>query len=220
MVIIEEIVDRPWETIAKKRTIENRGNIPKIIHLIQKFFPLKKDQRIVEGWKRSHPDWVCVLWNDSDASEYIREFHPSYCQNFQMLKISYQKMDAFKPFLYHDFGGVVMDLTECKIDLENQLREDDQFVTLSSKTIKSFFITTPRNPVWKQCWKEGIQNPWNNPTKGLKIPIRYIQGSQEGGETSSVTNLPSIHEGWVIVGFIILVLGFCLSKIKQKIMIK
>jgi len=211
MVFIEEIFDRPWESIQKKRVIEHKGGIPKIIHFVQKFFPIRREHKIIDEWKNSHPDWLCLVWKESDAMEYISEFHPSYKQDFQNMKITYHRMDAFRLFILHDFGGVCTDLTECTIDLETQLREEDRFVTFSNKSLKTFFISIPNQPCWKSCWREAVQSPWNNYMKGLNIPIRFIHGSQEGGE-SSLAYLASVHEGWIIGLFVLFMVGFYLLK--------
>lgn len=203
MVTIVEIPDHPWETISKRRNIETIGEIPKIIHFFQKLFLTRKDKDIIQQWKRTNPDWLCVIWRETDIIPYIQTFHKEYETTFQTFKFNYLKLDLLRPFILYDFGGVCTSISENIITLENELREDDSLVTISERNLKSFLISTPKHPSLKQYWEEWARKPWDTNLGRIRLPIRYMV-SQTGGDESVM----GIHEGWIIGAFIMLMLAF------------
>lgn len=215
MVTIVEIPDHPWETISKRRNIETNGKIPKIIHFFQKLFLTRKDKDIIQQWKRTNPDWLCVIWRETDVIPYIQTFHREYERIFQGFKFNYLKLDLLRPFILYDFGGVCTSISENIIPLEKELRNDDSLVTISRKSLKTFIISTPKHPFWKQYWEEWSRKPWNTNLEIYRLPIRYIV-SQTGGEEV----MGGIHEGWIIGVFVILMIAFYWMRRNKSIQLK
>jgi mannosyltransferase OCH1-like enzyme len=89
-------------------------SIPKIIHQTYKSKSLakapgqfRKGQNAV---KQLHPDFDYRLYDDADMEKIIGEFYPDYHEPFMALPRMILKIDMFRCFLLHLYGGLYVDL--------------------------------------------------------------------------------------------------------------
>jgi len=163
MVKIEEIEDRPWEKLSLQ-TFERRGNIPAIIHQLvsNKNLTRTQEQGCLQ-WHRLHPDWYHIMWTESDVVDYIDTFHPEFTETFRELSMGVQRLEVFRYFVLHDYGGVCTDINFVpKSSLEEYVVQGgDLIIAFNAKTrsfSNSLMASTKNHDFWKLIWKE-ILNP-------------------------------------------------------------
>ena len=86
-------------------------NVPKIIHQTWKTEQVPSHwQASQDEWIRLHPDWTYCLWTDEDIESYVRLTRPQAWQLFESMTYAIQRVDLFRYFIMHDFGGLYSDL--------------------------------------------------------------------------------------------------------------
>lgn len=165
MVFIEEIEDRPWETLHNSESrIGYIGKIPKIIHQTWRSRHVPKNlQSSISSWKRCHPDWKHILWTDQDIEDYIQHFHPELHEALSKIRIRSQRAEILSYVVLYDFGGIYSDLKYSpRKEIESFLTGDNLLYLLFEKNTNSFtnslIISAPRIELWSQVWKK-ILNP-------------------------------------------------------------
>ena len=104
--------------------------IPKIIHqtwktdnIPTKFLPF------VNSWKTKNTDWQYMLWTDRDCKKFIKTNYPDFLKLYDAYDEQIKRIDAFRYFLLHHYGGLYVDIDfEC-------LKPFDVLVTMESKCI-------------------------------------------------------------------------------------
>lgn len=87
------------------------NGVPKVIHQTWKSTDLPDHWKpSAEAWQRLHPDWVYLLWTDGDIEAYIKGLRPQAWALFQSLPHMIQRVDLWRYFVLHDFGGLYADL--------------------------------------------------------------------------------------------------------------
>lgn len=91
--------------------------IPKIIHQIWSGVdePLPKQLKILgETWKKHHPTWQYVLWNNAKMNNFVRKFYPQYWDIYSNFKYNIQRWDAIRYLILYKIGGMYVDFdSEC-----------------------------------------------------------------------------------------------------------
>lgn len=114
------------------------------------------------AWATLHPTWLYILWTDADIECYIKTLRPAAWSTFQKLPHMIQRVDLFRYFVLHDFGGIYSDLdivplraVDSEIDAPG-----DVFLTKSANTQVHFtnalMASTAREPA-KTFWRSMIQ---------------------------------------------------------------
>ena len=167
MVIIEEIEDRPWETLtAKEGRVKIFNTFPGIIHMFckSKRFLTKLQLQNQETWKSLHPGWVYVLWTERDVVDYVKMNHPGSSVDGRFL-------------ILYDYGGV--SCTDLRItptrNLEEVMESSSNVIvdlSLSDKVV----ISTPKQELWK-----GVTRPFKTFMSKCKTTISmFPNGLFEG----------------------------------------
>jgi mannosyltransferase OCH1-like enzyme len=100
---------KPLETLKATRTYCK--SVPRIIHQTWKTETVPDHWlQSQHEWKRLHPEWTYVLWTDEDIRAYILATRPHAWRLFETQEYSIQKVDLFRYFVLHDFGGLYCDL--------------------------------------------------------------------------------------------------------------
>lgn len=87
------------------------NGVPKIIHQTWKSSEVPDHWRPShEAWQRLHPTWIYLLWTDADMEAYIRGLHPQAWPLFESMAHTIQRVDLWRYFVLHDFGGLYADL--------------------------------------------------------------------------------------------------------------
>lgn len=99
------------EYIINNCSYQTEPRIPKIIHQIWIGSPLPdKYIPLIESWRRYHPDWTVLLWNDADieALNLVNKDQYNTSTNYG------QKADIARYEILYRFGGVYVDIDfEC-----------------------------------------------------------------------------------------------------------
>lgn len=94
----------------QQRSLTKLG-LPKIIHQTWKTEQVPNHWQISQDeWIRLHPGWTYCLWTDEDIESYVRLTRPHVWSIFQSLTYAIQRVDLFRYFIMHDFGGIYSDL--------------------------------------------------------------------------------------------------------------
>lgn len=99
--------------------------IPKIIHQIWSgvkeplpaFF-----EKLGETWRKNHPDWEYVFWDNNKMNNFMEEYYPQYFSLFQSFKYDIQRWDAIRYLILYQMGGLYADFDyECIMPLDSLL---------------------------------------------------------------------------------------------------
>ena len=137
-------------------------NIPKIIHQVWSNIcePLPELlSGLMETWKKCHPEWEYILWDNEMMNNFMREFYPNYWIPYNSVKYNVQKWDIIRYFIIYHYGGMYADVDyECLEPIESLLENNKGCYfsaepALHAKTtrVKNFFnnaliISVPQHP--------------------------------------------------------------------------
>ena len=90
--------------------------IPKILHQIwiNKDSNKKPPAKFLvwsEQFRRLHPDWDYLFWDDISSREFIKTHYPSFVETFENYDVDIKRADVLRYLLMHHFGGVYVDLS-------------------------------------------------------------------------------------------------------------
>jgi len=87
------------------------NGMPKVIHQTWKTTDVPKHWAESQAsWQALHPDWLYLLWTDADIEAYIKLSRPQAWALFERQSYPIQRVDLFRYFVLHDFGGLYSDL--------------------------------------------------------------------------------------------------------------
>ncbi|WP_245493384.1 glycosyltransferase [Mesorhizobium sp. M4B.F.Ca.ET.013.02.1.1] len=100
--------------------------IPKILHQTWKTDSIPaRFQAYVESWKRLHPGWTVMFWNDRMLLEFVARHYPDFLPTFCSYSQGVLRADAGRYLLLHHFGGVYADIDcECVAPFDLLTGED------------------------------------------------------------------------------------------------
>jgi mannosyltransferase OCH1-like enzyme len=98
--------------------------IPKIIHQTWKTEKIPSNfLPFVNSWKTKNPDWHYMFWTDRDCKRFIKTNYPDFFKLYNAYDEQIKRIDAFRYFLLHHFGGLYVDVDfECLKPLEPLLK--------------------------------------------------------------------------------------------------
>lgn len=88
---------------------------PAIIHQTWKTEKIPvRFQPFVTSWKTKNPDWHHVLWTDRDCKQFMKTNYPGFLGLYNAYDEKIKRIDAFRYFLLHHYGGLYVDMDfEC-----------------------------------------------------------------------------------------------------------
>lgn len=130
------------------------GTIPKIIHQTWKNEKLPSQWReYFDGWHQKHPDFLHVLWTDTDNLDLVTQHYPQYLDHYIWLPLVIQKTDFVRLMYLHKYGGIYADLDyECFDNIVEHLPQQEGLMlvesplSLSEITQNSFMIGETGHP--------------------------------------------------------------------------
>ena len=135
-------------------------NIPKIIHRTWKDRHIPYDifkKEWVDSWEKYNPSWQFRFYTDNDIDLFMEEHYPGYLELLDSYDKHIKKVDAFRYFLLHKYGGMYVDLDfECFRPLDGLFREGiNVYLQLNNPTIprvtNSVMISSPGHIFWKHA---------------------------------------------------------------------
>tara|TARA_R110001592_G_scaffold321636_1_gene600223 strand:- start:6647 stop:10270 length:3624 start_codon:yes stop_codon:yes gene_type:complete len=125
--------------------------IPKIIHQIHLGNKPLSDEELFwqDSWKKHHPDWEYILWDDERVSTLKMENEKAFvaCKNFS------EQSDVLRFELLNQFGGLYVDTDfECLKNVENFFMEKDFVICKQTKNslCGAFMACIPGHPFIKK----------------------------------------------------------------------
>lgn len=92
--------------------------IPGIIHQIwsAKYKPYPAVfAKLADTWKRHHPDWQYILWDDERMDSFMRAYYPEYEETFKRFPYDVQRWDVIRYLILYKMGGFYVDCDyECR----------------------------------------------------------------------------------------------------------
>ncbi|PTE10671.1 glycosyltransferase [Mesorhizobium helmanticense] len=123
-------------------------------------------QGYVESWKRHHPGWTIMFWNDRMLLEFVAEHYPDFLPTFCSYSHGVLRADAARYLLLYHFGGVYADIDcECVAPFDPIMGEDRivlctepashelvqaKFRGLPYLLFNGTMVSPPRHPFWLQ----------------------------------------------------------------------
>ena len=86
--------------------------IPPVIHMTIKDKSKLSAHNYVSilSWIKFNPEWVILLYDDSDVVEYVRKYHPEFLHTLLQLQTPVERADAWRYLLLCTHGGLYTDM--------------------------------------------------------------------------------------------------------------
>ncbi|KAG6173266.1 hypothetical protein E4U51_005815 [Claviceps purpurea] len=144
--------------------------IPRIIHQTY------KTNTLPEAWVEPYqtclyfnPEdkWRRVLWTDETSRDFIRDFYPSFLPTYDGYPYNIQRVDAFRYFVLHYYGGIYLDLDiGCKKDLSPLLKQHAFFAKTEPHGVSNDVMGMERgHPVFANIVAALQENDYRRGTK-------------------------------------------------------
>jgi len=176
---------RPLELLWSAHVTKLVNGMPKVIHQTW------KDDNIPDAWKLSqnqwrilHPTWTYVFWTDSDIKAYIHHMHKdAWDALFEKLQYPIQRVDLFRYFVLHDFGGIYCDMDIVPVYPVDSYLEESQgtiFLVPSANTPSHFtnaFMMSTIAPSARRFWQQVIEHVGKFPlswSEKAMMSIRHL----------------------------------------------
>lgn len=97
-------------TLQTPTTGQNR-TIPRILHQSYKDEQIPEQYwKSIRSWRKKHPDFIYMLWTDSDIENFIRKEYPDFKPLFDSYTHNLQRVDAVRYFILYHYGGIYADM--------------------------------------------------------------------------------------------------------------
>lgn len=131
--------------------------IPKIIHQTWKTTQIPNTMKnYAQSWKTLNPGYDYILWTDDDIRRLISNNYPWFLDYYDSYPHHIMRVDAFRFFVLHHYGGVYADLDmECYKPIDDLLTESKLLLFLEwPQSISNAIIASePRHPFLEHCFK-------------------------------------------------------------------
>lgn len=101
------------------------NKIPKIIHQVWSGIdePLPDHFKLLgDTWKKHHPNWEYLLWNNQKMNDFILKYYPQYREVYNSFRYHVQRWDAIRYLILYSMGGMYIDFdSECFKPLDGLL---------------------------------------------------------------------------------------------------
>jgi len=178
----------------------NKG-IPKIIHQIwinenNSDGPPEHWIKGPEEWKKTHSDYIYILWDKENSIDFINKYFPEYLDIYNNFQHVIQRCNMIRYMFLYKYGGIYCDLDNYpKENLEKYLNKDvklyvvekNYFMGIKSVDI-NLIITSTENIVFEKMLSY-IKNTGNITynstseavfnTDGLNILYEHIKNNHE-----------------------------------------
>ena len=105
----------------------------KTIHQIWYDFGNSKDvpdkyKEYQESWKKYHPDWEYILWNEEMGDSLMKEHYNQYYESYKNIKYPVMKTDILRYCILEQHGGMYADIDyKCLNNFDTYLKENNQY---------------------------------------------------------------------------------------------
>ena len=101
--------------------------IPKIIHQLWEGPPLSDFfNKLVETWKKYHPDWKYEFWNGDRMKDFVVSNYPQMADVLFKYKYNIQRWDLIRYLILHKLGGMYIDIDyECLESFDKHIINND-----------------------------------------------------------------------------------------------
>lgn len=130
-----------------------KPQIPKIIHQVYANSSIPEQWRTpFQSCRDKHPDWQHMLWTDSVALQFLKEYYSWFVPIYESYPYMIQRVDAIRYFVLYHYGGVYLDLD---IGCAKRLDDFRPFSAVLAKTYpigvsNDFMATTAHHPFFDQ----------------------------------------------------------------------
>lgn len=145
-----------YQQQKKPSLLEARVRIPHTIHFIWLGTPMPEfSRKMVESWKRFHPDWEVKIWTDKDLDTFGLKNRAAYDKSINWG----EKSDIFRYEILYRYGGVYADAAdfECLRSFDELHTTCDFYAGIAYGrrpiVYNGLIGCTPRHPIMKQCIK-------------------------------------------------------------------
>lgn len=143
------------QTLTQQTSQTGAGGeaIPRVIHQIwyqgEAQMP-EKYRRFRETWRRNHPGWEFVFWDEARMREFVRRDYAWFAEAFDAYPSDIQRIDSVRYLILNTFGGFYIDM-----DVESLKPVDDLLGgcdLILSKTVgynNAIIGSAPGHPLWQ-----------------------------------------------------------------------
>jgi len=143
--------------------------VPRIIHQTWKTKTIPERVQILQkSWFDYHPDWKYILWTDEDIDEFIKNEYEWFYPYWSSYPHHIQRVDAFRYFVMHKYGGVYADLDMQCLTPFDPLFQKASGVILGQEGMmhadnmmrvgNAIIISPPNHPFWNHVFDALAKN--------------------------------------------------------------
>lgn len=150
--------------------------IPHIIHQTWKDEnPPSAVKNYISSWKKLHPDYTYMFWTDTDIRDLIENHYPWFLNYFDSYPHQIMRVDAFRFFVLHHYGGIYADLDMEAFKPIDKLLDNPVvlFEEWPGSVSNAIMISEPHHPFLEHCFEELIKN---HVTKGSTTAVWEVTG--------------------------------------------
>jgi mannosyltransferase OCH1-like enzyme len=141
-------------------------------------YPPKRLQENTDQWKKLHPSWEYVLFDEKMSEEFISQHMPETLRIYRAMPKGIQKCDFIRIIILYVKGGVYADFDCVPLRNMDELRKTSLVLVSSSKTnmnhLSNYFImSSPRNPFIK-CLIDDITTNHRTTPKGIELFLPHL----------------------------------------------
>ena len=144
------------ERTSQNSHSENRQAIPRIIHQIwyQGEALLPEKYRGFRGtWKKNHPDWEFILWDEKNMREFIHREYPWFASLFDGYPMDIQRIDSVRYFILNTFGGFYIDMdVESIRPIDELLKGYDLILSRTVGYNNAIIGCVSNHPLWQEIF--------------------------------------------------------------------
>ena len=141
-------------------------SIPKIIHQTWKTEEIPPVMvNYVKSWNTLHPHYTYQLWTDKDIRLLIKNHYPWFLVYYDSYPHHIMRVDAFRFFVLHKYGGVYVDLDlEAYKCIDSLLEEQVVLFLERSDSISNAIMCSPaQHPFLEHCIDQLIKKYYRKP---------------------------------------------------------
>ena len=113
--------------------------IPKIIHQIW-VGPLPPPRRMMNTWKRKHPDYEYMFWNEKKLNQ--TTLLKNYLHKINEIEEICGKVDIIRLVILYEYGGIYLDADSICIEkLPDDIVKNDSFVTFENEKLRQGLLS-------------------------------------------------------------------------------
>lgn len=134
--------------------------IPRILHQTWKDYLIPDNvKNYVKSWRDKNEKFRYYFWTDKTIRKFIKDEYPWFINYFDSYPHNIMRVDAFRYFVLHKYGGIYIDIDiECYKPVDDLLTQGDLLLFLEwpGSVSNAIMGSNKNNKFWEYCFQKLI----------------------------------------------------------------